>query len=189
MFIRLSYLDPTNPNGTIWWTLVLFDLFGLVNFLATQLPQRRYKFWQSDHEFSEICHSDLIYFVFVDKLHFRCISVSNINSRWLFWADNPIDIFPSSIFIAKWQLAEEIFKNQKIPPPMLGFEPLAYEARTIPQDRLGKWVWRVLKSVLNKACPIIFNLAVSRKFGQFEKCRIKENYQNGCHSITTGHHD
>ena len=33
--------------------------------------------------------------------------------------------------------------------------PLVYESRTISQDHLGRWVWRVLKFVLNKAWPII----------------------------------
>ena len=48
-------------------------------------------------------------------------------------------------------------------------QPVAYEARTPPQDHLGKWERRVLKFVLNKACPVFYNLAVGSEFGQFGK--------------------
>ena len=71
------------------------------------------------------------------------------------------------MFFVKWQSAEEFFK---LKIPHLCWEPqlLAYEASTLPQDQLRKSDWRVLKFVLNKACPIICNLAVSSEFRQSE---------------------
>ena len=51
-----------------------------------------------------------------------------------------------------------------------------YEARTLPQDQLGKWHWRVFKfmirHVLLSTCLIICNLAVGSEFCQFGKSRM-----------------
>ena len=68
-------------------------------------------------------------------------------------------LFPQLKFVANWQLTEDIFKNKKKPMCWeLNPRPMVYKARTLPIDQIGKQDWRVLKFVLNKACPIVCNL-------------------------------
>ena len=78
-----------------------------------------------------------------------------------------IRVFFSKLeFIANWQIAQVIFKNEKIPPNQcwdLNLQPLGYETSALTI---------ILRFVLNKACQRICQVTICTEFSKFGKSRI-----------------